>query len=246
MGIFDKFKKKEVNRVDELANKLMKENKIALLESELKKIKTFSLSEKEKETWYEMYGIEAFQRNDRVEALKRFQEAYDKYPNSPSIAFSLGQELQHIGDVTKMIAMFDKATFPKVSARHVIFAARYCYLWNRYDKSIEYLIQFLKYFYEVKIADDTFLHIRGLPFYSEVWSGLGTSFELINNLAELLKITQESKAKLSDYQFDDLIVFLECIQNNNFDKVIEENIKRIEENEKHSVPNGTTLRMCKF
>ena len=119
--------------------------------------------------------------------------------------------------------MFDKASFPNVPAAYVIFAARYCYLWDRYDKSIEYLTQFIRIFYEIKIADDQFLYMRGLPFYNVIWSGLGASFELTNNLAELARITHESKARLSDYSFDDLVMFLECIQSNNFDNILEQN-----------------------
>ena len=75
--------KKQINRVDELTNKLLKAGKISLLGAELNKMDIASLTEKEKEVWYETYGIEAFRRNDRDEALKRFSEAYKQYPDSP-------------------------------------------------------------------------------------------------------------------------------------------------------------------
>ena len=246
MGIFNLFQKKgekpkEINRIDELANKLMKEGKISLLGEELQKIKNKSLSDKEKETWYEMYGIEAFRRNDRHEALTRFIDAYAKYPNSPSIAFSLGQEYEYLGNISKMIELFDKVSFPKVSARHVICAARYCYLWDRYDKSIQYLTEFFKYFYDLGVVDDTFLYLRGLPFFGEVWASLGTSYELTNNLVEFMRITQESKSKLRDYPFDSLIDSLECIQSNNFDRLLQENIKKVDECRKNKLPAGYSL-----
>ena len=227
MGLLDIFKKmtgkeKEFNRVNDLLNRLIKGPNPPLIEPELQRMNYSSLSEKEKEKWHEVYAVEAFRRHDRAEALKRFQEGYKLFPDSSGIIFGLGQEYSVIGDVEKMIAMFDKLDFPGVSGNHIIKASTCCYLWDRHDKSIEYLMRLLKHYYDYGFADPTFLYLRKLPAYDDLWANLGVAFELTNNLDEFMKITCESKLRLREYHFDRFITFLECVQNDNYEKVIKQ------------------------
>lgn len=87
----------QTNRVDELANTLQREGRISELEQELDKLDQSALSPAEQESWWHLYGIVAFQDKRDAEALKRFEQAYQKFPRSAQIRFSLGQQCIRAG-----------------------------------------------------------------------------------------------------------------------------------------------------
>lgn len=87
----------QTNRVDELANTLQREGRISELEQELDKLDQSALSPAEQESWWHLYGIVAFQDKRDAEALKRFEQAYQKFPRSAQIRFFLGQQCIRAG-----------------------------------------------------------------------------------------------------------------------------------------------------
>lgn len=190
------------NRIEALADGRYKEGRFDALEDDLARFDPDRLAAEERESWYSLWGIAAFQRNDRPEALHRFTVGFEACPDSGHIAFSLGQERQNIGDAHGMFDLFDRFRFPQVPANHAMVQARYAYLWDRPEKSISYILPMIDLYYELGIADDTFLHIRGMPFFSVVWSSLGAYFELTDNLEAFSRLTETAAERLSDVPFD--------------------------------------------
>lgn len=105
---------------------------------------------------------------------------------------------------------------PQVPANYALAQARYAYLWDQPQKALQYTLLILDAYYKLGIADDHFLHVRGLPFFSETWGYLGAFLELTHDLATLRTITEEAQKRLSDYDFGHDLLFLECVEKGNF------------------------------
>jgi len=210
------FGSRDENRIVALVDKLQEMGRVEQLEAELSRLKSKRLNAAELETWHHFWGIAAFHRGDRVEALRRFIDGRSACPESGDIAFSLGQEYEYIGDVSNMLGCFDAFTFPRIPAAYAIAQARYAYLWNHLEKAIDYVLPLLDAYYELKIADDHFVYVRGLPFFGETWAHLGAFLELQGDLSRLRSITNEAATRLSDYDFDGLHEFLNCIESGDF------------------------------
>ncbi len=84
-----------------------------------------------------------------------------------------------------MIECFDKAMFPKVPAQYALAEARYAYLWDRTNKGWSYVDSLMPVYFELKILDTTFLHIRGLPFFQEAWAYLAAFSQLDGDFERL-------------------------------------------------------------
>lgn len=147
------------NRVDELANALQREGRIADLEPELDKLDKAKLSQAELESWWHIYGIAAFRGGRQQEATKRFEEAYRRFPKSPHIRFSLGQQYVNARQLDQGFALFRSCVFPEVPRGYVLAQVRYAYLWNRYDDGLLMLRPFFKAYQELKVLDDHFLYV---------------------------------------------------------------------------------------
>ena len=97
------------DRVQELANRLARENRAAELERALEALDIAALSAAEQESWWHLYGITALRDGRDALALERFSQAYARFPRSAHIRFSLGQSPQFrttsviIGSADKII-----------------------------------------------------------------------------------------------------------------------------------------------
>jgi tetratricopeptide (TPR) repeat protein len=204
------------NRVDELANALARQGKAADIESEVDKLDRAGFSDSELESWYHIRGIAAFRRGDRPLAMSRFIEAHAAFPNSAMIAFSLGQEYEYVGDVESMFALFDGALFPKLPALHALAQSRYAYLWGDIQRAISYVEPILEVHFQLGNADDTFLWIRRMPFFSQTWAYMAAFAELSSDLTPLEAMTQRAAAELKDSDVSHLTEFLSCMQKKDF------------------------------
>jgi hypothetical protein len=192
----------EVNRVDLLANTLQREGRIGELEHELKKLDQTGFSRQEQESWWHLYGIVAFQDGRDAEALHRFETAYNRFPDSAQIRFSLGQQYVRAKAVDKGFELFKACRFPEVSREYVFAQARYAYLWNRHEDGLMFLRPFLANYKQVKILDDHFLYVRGLPFFGRWWSFVAAFSVLSRNFNELESATRYATQNCHDYDFD--------------------------------------------
>jgi hypothetical protein len=71
-------------------------------------------------------------------------------------------------------------------------------------------------------VDDHFLYVRGLPFFTETWSYLLAYSVLCRDYHDIDDLTRKAKSKLSDYNFDRLLLYLDCWKTENFDLTIQE------------------------
>jgi tetratricopeptide (TPR) repeat protein len=204
------------NRIDDLMNRLVKENKLDEAESELAKFNPDNLNKEEKETWFHSYAIEAFRKGDRNEAFLRFQKGIEICPDSPLIAFGLGQEYEFRGDVDRMLECFDKSIFPKIPSSWSMCQASYCYLWNRYDKGIEYIEPFIPVYLSIKVLDDHFLYQRGLHFFGQFWDCLAAFHILKGDLRVMDDLTAQFRKTCTDFDFNLLFMHLDCLKTGDF------------------------------
>jgi len=105
-----------MNRVDQLANNLYRAGRAHELEGELQRLDYSSLAPTEQEAWWHAYGICALQAGREQDALRRFIEAYAKFPDSPSIRFSLGQQYIRTGQANLGFELFRACAFPRISS----------------------------------------------------------------------------------------------------------------------------------
>jgi len=190
------------NCVDELANSLQREGRIGDLELELEKLDKSKLSQAELESWWHIYGIEAFRTGREQEATARFKEAYRRFPKSAQIRFSLGQQYVNDRQIDRGFELLRSCIFPEVPREYVLAQARYAYLWNRYDDGRLMLRPVFKAYKEQKILDDHFLYIRGLPFFGAWWSYLAALSILSGDTQELESVTAYVSQNCHDYDFE--------------------------------------------
>ena len=238
------FKKKSIdpnrNIVDELANSLQRNGKISILETELTKLKLGDLNKKEIESWHHMYGICAFQAGNHLEASERFRNGLIQCPDSSEIKFSLAQEYIFLGQPEKAFPLFDECLFPRVPREFALAMSRYAYLFSDHERGIKYLEKFFDMYKEVKILDDHFLYIRGLPFFSVSWSHLAAHSILSGNEDRLKQITSDMEKVCHDHNFETLYKELEGLITGNFSNLISSLVENRRELVKYSAPTGYT------
>lgn len=209
------------NRVEELANALHREGRVQELERQLEELDFSLLSPAEQETWRHFYGITAFQAGRDAEALERFQEAHEKFPDSAPIRFSLGQQHIRAGEIEKGFALFRTCRFPDIPHEYAFAQARYAYLLNRYNDGLSFIRPFYDAFREVKILDDHFLYVRGLPSFGRWWDYLAAFCILSGNVGELESVTRYVSAHGYDYDFDYLQAKLEAYRDDRPERLLE-------------------------
>jgi tetratricopeptide (TPR) repeat protein len=201
---------------DDLANRLQREGKPADLEKELQRYSVSRLSEKDKESWFHLWGITAFRRQDRAEAFRRFIEGLEACPDSQNLLFSLGQEYEHRREIDKMFKCFDRCSFPNVSSQFMLAAARYAYLWNRPDKGAAYIEPIAEAYFKLRIADDHFVYVRGLPFFRQTWSYLVAFAWMRNDFGPTDTYFERAARELGEYDFQSARRFYECVKSDDY------------------------------
>jgi len=176
------FRREKTNQVSDLADRLLREGRPGELEKELSRFDPGRLRGAERASWHHLWGVAAFRRGDRPEALRRFTEGYSDCSDSMDIRFSLAQELQHTGRMEEAFRLFDACEFGSLSGGHAMAAARYAYLWGEFERGLSYLDPVLAAYDQLSIVDDHFLHMRNLPFFGNTWATIGALHELRGSL----------------------------------------------------------------
>jgi hypothetical protein len=190
------------NQVDDLANKLQREGRTGALEDELNKLEKAELNPHELESWWHLYGITAFRDGRQDEATQRFEEGYRLFPTSAPIRFSLGQQYVNGGQPDRGFELFRRCVFPELPTDYVLAQVRYAYLWDRYSDGLLMLRPFFAFYEKLKILDDHFLYMRGLPFFGTWWSYLAALSILAGDTEELESVTAYVTANCHDYDFE--------------------------------------------
>jgi hypothetical protein len=232
----------QTNRVQELVDALQRDGRVGELERELEAFDFSSLSPAEQETWRLLYGIVAFQAGRDADALQRFEEAYRQFPDSAQIRFSLGQQYIRARAIDQGFELFRSCRFPEVSGEYALAEARYAYLWDRYDDGLSYLRPLFEAYKQLKILDDHFLYVRGLPFFGRWWSHLAALSILSGELAELESVTNFVVQRCHDYDFDYLQAELQAYRADRPELMLATLERRLESNTAGGFPTGY-LRM---
>jgi len=202
------------NTVDALANNLQQEGRLGELEQELEKLDQSSMTEAEKASWWHLYGIAAFRAGRDGEATSRFEEGHKRFPGHADIRFSLGQQYVRARRIQEGFELFVSCKFPEAPSKFVLAQVRYAYLWNRYPEGRAMLRPFLEAYKELKILDDHFLYIRGLPFFGTWWSNLAALSILDRDTEELEEVTEYVATTCHDYDFEYLRAELSAHRDN--------------------------------
>ena len=171
--------------------------------------------------WFHLWGITAFQRRDRAEAFRRFKEGLEACPDSQNLLFALGQEHEHRREIGRMFECFDRCSFPNVPSQFMLAAARYAYLWNRPDKGDGYVGPIAEAYFELRIADDHFVYVRGLPFFSQTWNYLVAFAWMRKEFRPTDDYIERASRDLSEYDFQAARRFYECLKNDDYGPEIE-------------------------
>lgn len=228
------------NRIDDLINTLAADDRMNDLEHELDQVMFWKLRSSERESWHYARGMAAFRRGDYAQALQRFEEGHAAAPRSARIAFALSLEYERVGRVADMLAAFDGCLFPRVPSAYALMQARFAYLWDHPQKALRYILPILDAYEALQIADDHFLFMRGLPFFGETWSYLGAFLELTGDLARLRVLTGRTHQHLKEYAFDGQILWLECLERDDFTLLIETLEQAVQEGMALGWPVGYT------
>ena len=115
-----------------------------------------------------------------------------------------------------MFALFDEFTFPQLPATYALAQARYAYLWGDAVRGLQYVMPIADYHFDLKIADDNFLYIRGMPFFSQTWAYAAAFFELKNELDALRMLTKKATRVLVDYDASPLENLVQAVTSGDF------------------------------
>lgn len=209
-----------MNRVDQLANDLQRAGRARELEGELQRLDYSKLAPSEQEAWWHAYGICAFQAGRDREALQRFTDGYAKFPDSASIRFSLGQQCVRLGQADRGFELFRACAFPRVSRQFTLAQARYAYLFDRYDDGFLFLRPFFDAYRQLRVLDDHFLYVRGLPFFGTSFSYLAAFSVLSRHFTELESLVQYTIQNCHDYDLEQLQAQLRAWRDAAFDDLL--------------------------
>jgi len=178
------------------------------------------LADGEQEMWYRARGIVEFRTNHRARAREIFEEGVRQFPASGWLNYGLGQEYEAQGRIDEMIACFQHVRLDRVGSPTVLAMARYYYLWNRFELGQRAIQPIFDRYYELKIADDMFLYMRGLPMFDESFGYRATFARLAGKLDQARYELARARAELSDVTLEHHELDLEATATGNWEPVL--------------------------
>ncbi len=196
------------NRVAKLTETYVKDP--PRLREELDRLDLNSLNPDEQELWYRVRGTLEHRVGNRDVALEFYERGLDAFPSSPVLTFSCAQEHEYRGHVDKAFELFRRVDLKSAGSRYTLEVSRYFYLWDLLegaDKAIQWIFDA---YYELQEADDNFLHIRNLPFYSTTFGCRATHAILGGRPDFAREELRKSARDIHSYDFDQLVEHLEA------------------------------------
>jgi len=178
------------------------------------------LADSEQELWYRARGIVEFHANHRARAREIFEEGVGRFPTSGWLNYGLGQEYEAQGRIDEMAACFRYVHLDRVGSPTVLAMARYYYLWNRFELGQRVIQSIFDRYYELKIADDMFLYMRGLPMFDESFGYRATFATLAGKLDQARYELERARSELSDLGVDRLELDLKATNTRNWGPVL--------------------------
>jgi hypothetical protein len=195
----------------------------------------------EQEMWYRARGIVEFRTNQRARAREIFEEGVRQFPASGWLNYGLGQEYEAQGRIDEMAAYFWHVRLEQVGSPTVLAMARYYYLWNRGEQGQVVMQAIFDRYYDLKIADDMFLYMRGLPMFDEAFGYRATFARLAGKLDQARWELARAKSELSDLDVGGYELSLEATATGNWAPVLVD-LERVLKSVDAQTPTGQ-LRM---
>jgi hypothetical protein len=174
----------------------------------------------EQEMWFRARGIVEFHTNHRARAREIFEEGVGHFPTSGWLNYGLGQEYEAQGRIDEMAACFRHVRLEQVGSPTVLAMARYYYLWDRFELGQRVIQPIFDHYYELKIADDMFLYMRGLPMFDESFGYRATFARLAGKLDQARYELVRAGAELSDADVERLGLDLDATKTGNWAPVL--------------------------
>ena len=99
------------------------------------------------------------------------------------------------------IKYFKQVKSSSLEGRTILLIARLCYLWGFYSEGLSFLEPIFETYYELKIVDDHFLFMRGIPDFGEAFANKAVFAKLINKPKLIIDELEKAKTELQDYPF---------------------------------------------
>lgn len=211
---------KRRNRVNEIADKYGSKGKFDRLRVELDQLTMSELTREEKESWYHTRGIVEFQTGNRKKALEIFEQGVQRFPKSGFLQFSLGQEYEGIGEIDRAVSSWRKVAIREVGSKYILAIARYLYLWGLIEEAENTIQPIFDVYYDLRIVDDHFLYIRGLPFFSVTFGYRAAFSQITNNITRAVSELKRAKKELHDYDFDSIKIDVDAVYSGDWSKVL--------------------------
>ena len=227
-----------VNRVDEFANALQGDDHIQRLEEWLNKFDLDNCTPAEKNSWHHLYGIISFQLGDDAEALRRFDRGHKECPDFQPITFSLGQQCIRSGDIERAFNLFGQCRFPELPRDFNTMIVRYAYLFDQTNVAIDHLKQFLPWYKQLKILDDTFLYIRGMPFFGAWLDEVLVISMLQNDFAFVDEVIEWMNGEAHDYDEESILASIEYAKTGDYSVLARQSQDQIERHPNSQMPMG--------
>lgn len=187
--------------IDQLVNQYGPRGRWNELGAVLDQLNRASLSAAELERWYHARGIVEYRTDQRARASEIFQEGLQHFPNSGWLNYGLGQEFEFQGRPDDMAACFQRVRLTDVGSAAILAIARYHYLWDQLALGQEATQPIFDAYYQLKIVDDMFLHIRGLPMFSVAFGHRATFAHLSGQIDAARSELARARSELLEYDF---------------------------------------------
>jgi tetratricopeptide (TPR) repeat protein len=186
-----------------------------------------NLSAEDKENWYFYRGVCEMKLGNRDKAFEIFEIGLKKCPHSQNILFSLGQEYANRSDKENAIRCFSQVKYSHQTSTFFYRIIQYLYLWGNYTDGIKMTQPILEAIFELGIIDDTFLHIRELPFFKHIYP-VKIVFSYLSEGKVDRNEFQKFRSKFRDDDFDQFENLITALVDKNYQPIIE-SAKRIHE-----------------
>ena len=207
-------------QIDELVNEYGPKGRWSELRLLLDRLNRERLSKPELERWYHARGIVEYRTDQRTRASEIFQEGLKHFPNSGWLNYGLGQEYEFQGRPDDMVACFQRVRLTDVGSHAILAIARYHYLWDQLALGQQAIQPIFDAYYDLKIVDDTFLYLRGLPMFSVAFGYRATVAHLSGQIDGARSELARARSELADYNFESHHLDLEATATGDWQPVI--------------------------